>query len=163
LSQQNPHPRTIATLDKLDAVEWFNNVGVADLNEARMLTSWPDAISLASSVAWENVRLEAANASRAKLLGVDKSAYRTWNDRVKIVKPYSEALVGDKLQAYIAPEYRDAVIPAVSWDILHLCMECEFTDFLDPGFYHSLAFYYLVGHFPCGVEGHPATGRMIVY
>ncbi|WP_111838028.1 hypothetical protein [Agrobacterium sp. lyk4-40-TYG-31] len=163
MSQANPHRRTIATLDKLNSVEWFRLVGVGDIEGVRLLTSWPEAISHASSLAWENTRLEAANAWRVKLLQKDKSAYATWNDRVNIVKPYAEALISDKLQAYINPQYLDAVTLEARWDILHLCLECEFADVLDPGFYHSLAYYYLSGHFPCGVEGDPASGSMVIY
>ena len=150
-------------LDRLRAVKWFSRCGSKGSHEALHLASWEDAISHASSPAWEDIRLEAANTLRDKLGNVGKGLLNSWNDRVTAVKPLSEALVAEKALEFPMPDIANSLRVEAGWDILHLCMECEYLDHIDPGFYHSLAFFYDSGHFPCGIDGDPATGRMIVF
>jgi hypothetical protein len=38
------HPRTIATLDRLEGSDWFSRVGVHDATTPIILASWPEAI-----------------------------------------------------------------------------------------------------------------------
>ena len=51
----------------------------------------------------------------------------------------------------------------VQWDILGVCMEAEYADIFQPGFYASQAYWYINGHFPCGWEGKFPNGKLIVY
>jgi hypothetical protein len=55
-------------------------------------------------------------------------------------------------------------LDTVDWDIINLCIECEFADFVPPGFYVGQAYWYVVGHFPCGWSGPLSRGgRIIIY
>jgi hypothetical protein len=62
------HPRTAATLNKLQRAKWFANVGVQDTDVAIVLSSWDQAMEHCSSIEWENLRLEAFNQYRMRLL-----------------------------------------------------------------------------------------------
>lgn len=137
--------------------------GVADIGGVKLLRSWADVIRHAASPSWENVRLEAANNFRLNLQKLDQKLPNTWNERVAVVKLLADALANDKVSEGLDPAHVDAIREEARWDIRHLCMECEYLDDIEPEFHHALAFYYVSGHFPCGVEGHPASGTMIVY
>lgn len=159
-----PHPRTIATLDKLDSVEWFANVGKRDQSYANYLNSWDEAIEACSALEWENLTLEAANQLTAQIRVKSKERFNQWNAVLKIVKPLSDALVRDKSE-HIATSNKlpDSFLSCVRWDIFHLCMEAEYSDLVEPGLFSSLSFYYFNGHFPCGFSGVFPKGRFLIY
>lgn len=154
MSIREPHGRTIATLDKLEAVTWFEKVGVKEFVNVLHVGSWQEAMRAAASPNWEDLTLEMANQLREKILKVDKKRFEEWNEAVTTIKKFSNALVFDKTFAVLAEfSLGNPFLHSVQWDILHLCMEAEFGDIVEPGFYHAIAFYYLKGHFPCGVSG----------
>ncbi|WID96228.1 hypothetical protein QO058_26450 [Bosea vestrisii] len=164
MSEMEPQPQTIATLDKLDATNWFERVGTKDLSDAIVLSSWEDAARSASAAEWENIGLEAFNNLREKILTIDKARFNRWNDIVASVKVFSNALVEDKFRE--SPALKDLpsiIIDCAKWDVLGLCMEAEHLDIVDPGFFHAISYYYVKGHFPCGIDGDPATGTMVVF
>lgn len=159
------HPRTRATLDQLEPVEWFRAVGqIVDEPRVITLSSWAEAIAHCSSVEWENFQLEAANRFREALLERARERYQSWNEIVEQMKTVIVPLVDRKI-AHVVREHNlpEAFANDVRWDILHLCMECEYGDFVQPGFYAGVAFWYRDGHFPCGWEGQPPEGKLIVY
>ncbi|MGN6779607.1 hypothetical protein [Rhizobium sp.] len=159
-----PHPRTIATLDKLDSVEWFVNVGKRDQSYAAYVNSWDTAIETCSALEWENLTLEAANQLRERIGEKSKERSNQWNMVLKIVKPFSDALVRDKSeQIALRNKLPDTFLSCVRWDIFHLCMEAEYSDLVEPGFFSSLSYYYFKGHFPCGFSGVFPEGKFIVY
>jgi hypothetical protein len=87
-----PNPRTIATLDKLDSVEWFVNVGSKDQNHVGYVNSWNEAIKSCSTSDWGNLTLEAANQLRERIGEKSRERLNQWNAILKIVKPLSDAL-----------------------------------------------------------------------
>ncbi|MFS4439331.1 hypothetical protein ACMA5I_14055 [Paracoccaceae bacterium GXU_MW_L88] len=159
-----PNPRTIATLDRLYEADWFSNVGVQDLGDAVVLSSWDQAMEKLADDHWEEIGLEAINNFRSSVLSRDKEKFKEWNEIVSTVKPYAESISNEKC-APIAKKFglTDLFISSVKWDILNLCMECEYGDISPPAFYHYLSYYYLKGHFPCGMIGGGRDGRLIVY
>jgi hypothetical protein len=159
-----PRPQTIATLDKLDEARWFANVGVKDLSNAVVLSSWDEAAQSASTAEWENIGLEAFNTLREKILVKDKERLNQWNDIVSSVKQFSNALVEDKINLDSdLQKLPSIIIDCIKWDLLGICMESEYSDIVDPGFFHAISYYYVKGHFPCGIDGDPATGTMVVF
>lgn len=52
---------------------------------------------------------------------------------------------------------------AVDWDVLHACMEAEYADVFQPGFYASQAYWYVKGHFPCGWQGAFLSGKLVIH
>lgn len=158
------HPRTSATLETLDNAEWFTRVGVQDTTAAVVLSSWQDAIKHCSSVAWENLGLEAANQYRETLLERSRDRFNQWNDLVKQLKPESEKLVRRKIETVVRQHNLPKVFEDnVQWDILHVCMEAEYADIYQPGYYASQAYWYIKGHFPCGWEGTFPDGKLVIY
>jgi hypothetical protein len=158
------HGTTKATLAELEAANWFINVGKNDSQRAQFLSSWDDAVRSCSSPQWEEIRLEAANRFREKLAKIDLNRFRKWNELIKEIKPVVEALVDRKskgiVEQYALPK---AFIDVVRWDVLHLCMECEYADIVPPSFYAGQSYWYANGHFPCGWDGELPGGRPIVY
>lgn len=158
------HPRTIATLEKLEKADWFASVGVKDAATAIVLSSWQEAIEHCSSAEWENLGLEAANQYRTRLLERAQDRYNQWNGLVTQLKPVTEALVRRKIEAVVRENSLPKVFEdTVQWDILHVCMEAEYADIFQPGYYASQAYWYVKGHFPCGWEGVFPNGRIIIY
>lgn len=158
------HPRTIATLEKLEQADWFTVVGVHDTDAAIVLSSWQEAIEHCGSIDWENLCLEAANQLRERLLERSRERYALWNDLVNEIKP----VVVPFVQRKIEPVIRKHDLPqmfenTVRWDILHLCMEAEYADVFPPAFYASQAYWYVKGHFPCGWSGTFPDGKLIIY
>jgi hypothetical protein len=158
------HPRTVATLDKLDKAEWFNCVGVKDTSAAIVLSSWEKAIEHCSSLEWENLCLEAANQFRERLVERSKERYRLWNDIVNEIKKTTEPFVHRKIQPVVNKYNLPKVFAdTVNWDILHVCMEAEYADVFPPAYYASQAYWYVKGHFPCGWEGNFPSGKLIIF
>lgn len=162
--QADLSPATLATLERLRGVEWFANVGRRDTDGADVLATWDEAIEHCSSVEWENLCLEAANQYRERLVEASPSSFARWNEVVALVKPVSQALVREKTADVVAREGLPKVfLDTVDWDILHLCMEAEFSDVREPGFYASQAYWYAAGHFPCGWRGAFPDGRLVIF
>ena len=158
------HPRTQVTLDELGQVEWFRNVGVQDTSAVEILSSWYAAIESCSSTDWENVCLEASNQYCERLVERSPKRFEKWNEIVVAIKPVSQALVREKTRKVIEGHHLPKTfLDAVNWDILHLCMEAEYTDVYPPGFYAASAYWYINGHFPCGWHGEFPNGKLIVY
>jgi hypothetical protein len=159
-----PNPRTIATLDKLDSVEWFVNVGSKDQDHVGYVNSWNEAIKSCSTSDWGNLTLEAANQLRERIGEKSRERLNQWNAILKTVKPFSDALVKDKSEDIsISHRLPDAFLRCVRWDIFHLCMEAEYSDLVEPAFFSCLSLYYFRGHFPCGFSGVFPQGQLIVY
>jgi hypothetical protein len=157
-------PATLATLVRLERSNWLSMVGVKDTTKALVLSSWSDAIASETESDWQDIKLEAANRFRVKLLRQDKTRFNQWNSIVDRVKPIVLELVERKTSRVVLQEsLPKAFLDAVQWDILHLFMETEFSDLIEPAFYAGTAYWYASGHFPCGWEGELPAGRPIIY
>ncbi len=159
------HPETIATLSQLDRVQWFVNVGIQEETTTTIiLTSWEDALKSCTSPEWEDLCLEAANQYRERLGERSMERFRKWNDIVvelkKFIIPFVHGKIKATVEKYSLPRRFES---AVQWDILHLCMECEYADVYPPGFYAGLAYWYANSRFPCGWKGDFPKGKPIIY
>jgi hypothetical protein len=159
------HPRTVATLDGLREVEWFAKVGVRDTQAAEVLATWKQAVDACSSPQWRDLRIDAANAYRTKLLEASPSEFKRWNAVAAEVRPEARALVAEKSKRVVNVfDLPKEFVSALNWDITHLCLESEFADAAAPGFYAGQAYWYMQGHFPCGWQGPLNTsGRPIIF
>src|SRR5262245_60975896 len=92
---------TIATLHRLEEVEWFLKVGVKDTEVAVVLSSWEEAIASCSSLAWENLCLEAANRYREQLIARSKERFNQWNTLVREMKIVTEPMVARKIEQVV--------------------------------------------------------------
>lgn len=155
---------TRATLEQLEKAVWFSTVGVTDSQAVTVVSSWDEALEQCNSVEWENLCLEAVNQYRGRIAELSPERLAEWNNIITEIKRISIPLVRKK----IADVVRDNKLPqsfedTVQWDILHLCMEAEYSDIFPPGFYASQAYWYLKGHFPCGWQGKFPDGRLVVF
>lgn len=159
------HPRTLATLEQLGNADWFANVGLSTSSAVVTLADWPSAIASCSSPEWEDLCLHAANSYRERISERSPEAIASWNDVVAKVKPSAMALVHDKTRAVVnAHNLPKVFVDTVNWDVVHLCMEAEFADVFQPGFYASQAYWYERGHFPCGWRGpFPDGGQLVIF
>lgn len=159
------HPRTAATLEKLQQIAWFQNIGAHDTTAAVVLSSWREAIESCASLEWENLCQEAVNQYCARILERSATEYQKWNNVVESVKPAVQSLVLEKTKTVVTNNNLPKVfVDTVNWDILHACMEAEFADVYPPGYYASQAYWYTKGHFPCGWRGpFPEGGMLIIF
>jgi hypothetical protein len=157
-------PRTIATLDRLEKASWFSRVGINEGPSAAVVTSWPEAIAHCDTSEWEDLRLEALNQYRECIAHRSKERLELWNDAVREVKKITRPLVARK----IATVVREHALPEiftirVNHDILGFCMEAEYADVCPPGFFTSIGYWYVNGHFPCGWWGAFPRGQLVIY
>lgn len=158
------HPRTIATLRGLETVHWFGNAGVRDNDLSEVTTSWDDAIVSCRSRRWQDLKLDATNQYSLRLLERSRQRYNRWNDVVNQLKPFTEALVDDRLRACaLDQQIVVQIVGDLRWDMLHLAIEAEYADVFPPGFYAGLSYWYTTGHFPCGYNGPFPGGRIVIF
>lgn len=156
--------RTISTLKELENAQWFSNVGLIDSDYPIHLASWEDAVKSSEGEGWEGLCQEAANQYRSRLAERDPERFKEWNSIVREVKTFTIPLVLEKTRAVVEVNgLPKGFVDTVQWDILHLCMESEFSDVFPPGFFASQAYWYVKGHFPCGWEGEFPSGKLKIY
>jgi hypothetical protein len=157
-------PTTIATIEQLGNAAWFSCVGIKDTKVAIVLSSWREAIESAVSAEWEDLRLDAANQLRARIMERSKERYAQWNEIATEIR----AVIIPFVQSKTEPITREQkLLPAfqarVDWDIIHLCMEAEYADVCPPAFYAGISYFYVNGHFPCGWNGEYPKGMLVIY
>ncbi len=158
------HPRAKATLEKLEEADWFSCVGKKDTTAAIVLSSWTEAIEHCGAIEWENLCLEAVNQYRERLVERSRERFNKWNEIVDELKKTTKPFARRKIEVVV----RDHDLPkvfedTVHWDVLNVCMEAEYADVYQPGYYASQAYWYVKGHFPCGWDGEFPKGKRIIY
>lgn len=157
-------PKTLATLRRLEDASWFANVGVMNVQNVIILSSWQEAIKHCENFEWENLCLEAANQYCKRLQERSPIRFNQWNDIVASLKLVTEPLVRKKIETVVRSHDLPTVFEdTVQWDVLHLCMEAEYSDVYQPGFYASQGYWYVNGHFPCGWQGNFPDGTLVIY
>jgi hypothetical protein len=158
------HPRTRATLDRLEQVDWFIAVGQPVHGPFIVVRSWEEAVTSCGSLEWENLLLDAVNRYRSLVALKAPERIQNWNDINEEMKAVTFPLVRSKI-ARVAQEFGLPKVfeDTVQWDILSVCMEAEYADVQPPGFYASQAYWYVNGRFPCGWNGDFPDGMLIIY
>lgn len=158
-------PATVATIRDLEAAPWFSRVGMTrGVNGPLVLKSWPDAIEHVRSNTYKALNTAAANQFGDEVLARSKERY----DKLCEVTDELEKRTTPIVYYKIEPVVREHKLPGflqakIGIDILHACLEAEYADLVKPGWFTSLAYWYVSGHFPCGWdEAHP-QGRLIIY
>jgi hypothetical protein len=158
------HSRTVAMLDRLEKASWFSRVGIQEGSSAAVVTSWPEAIAQCGSIEWEDLQGEALNQYCECIARHSQERFRLWNDTVDEVKKITQPLVGRKIAAVVHEHNLPEIFNVqVNYDITGLCMEAEYADVCPPGFFTSIAQWYVDGHFPCGWWGAFPQGKLVVY
>jgi hypothetical protein len=151
------HPNTVLTIEQLDKIGWFCNVGKVmeypNPNSREWVVpcqSWEEAIESGLGVDWENVRLEAVNELREKLTQVIPSLLGTWNDTCDLVAPEAKRLAHKAINQNISERYKENLLPHLEWDISSLLLEAQYSEVVKPHFFANLAYFYKAGRYPCG-------------
>jgi hypothetical protein len=158
------HRNTLAVLEQLQKASWFSHVGAHDTTAAIILSSWRQAIAFCGSPEWEDLRLEMANQYCERIARHSKERFARWNEIVDGLKKTLVPLVREKIEPVVQQQNPPkAFEDSVRWDIIHLCMEMEYSDVVPPGFYAGLGSWYIRGHFPCRWRGVFPEGMEIIY
>ena len=104
---------------------------------------------------------QAASGYSEQLSKVTFGRFRQWNSTVIAVKYDLEVTVFPRLRSFAF--LPNNVVDYIQWDLLHLCLESEFSNCLPAGFFAALSYWYQAGHFPCGWAGHFPDGRHKIY
>jgi hypothetical protein len=163
--------KTKKLLQKLDDADWFTSVGrplPAPLRGSVIVVgSWQEAVACCSSDEWSNYTLEQRNQLTMFLHAQAPERYDRWNDIVEDVKEVLVPLVERKTSILAgqleSPEDQTAVMHSVRWDILGACMELEYADVREPGFFCGLMPWYLDGRFLCGWGDTGEGGNIELY
>ncbi|MGC3997732.1 MAG: hypothetical protein QM767_09650 [Anaeromyxobacter sp.] len=159
------HPATSATLARLRGIEWFRSVGSAQSPNIVSVHDWDAAMASCVDPLWEEAQQAARGTLEEQLMLVSPELYVGWNDIVKDIRPAVQELVREKTRVAGPRAVKDSklFLDNVHWDILHLALEAEFSEFVQPAFYARLGYWYHAGHWPCGWEGALDSGRLIVF
>ncbi len=155
-------------IEHLETSSLLSNIGLLNNIKYRddivVISSWVQAIELFSSIQYENICLEAANRMRKNIRDHSKKRLNGWNDTVAKIKYITQPMVIKKIEhIVICNNLPKSFIDTVQWDILHICMEAEYSDICRDEFYVRQAYWYKIGHFPCGWEGDFPNGKFAVY
>ena len=162
--------QTLDLLQRLEATDWFVNVGSQKAPDVVSVSNWKQAIKMSRSAKSRNLFLEGQNLLTQQLHDNFPARYHgTWNETVIAVNSITDPLVLRKIQKYnkysaFSESDVKAVMNAAQWIIMAACMEQEFADCVPPAWELEWAEWYVQGHFPCGWEGNfPENGRLIVF
>lgn len=156
--------QTRTVISSLARIAWFTRVGVSDLPNCLVLSSWGQAVEKASSAEWENLGLEALNQYREDIAKLSPKRWEVWTDVGAEVREILIPFVDKVTAATVATnDLPKSFIDCVKWDLFGTCMEVEYSDVRPPMFFSGLANHYARGHFPCGWIGAYPKGKLIVY
>lgn len=171
------HPKTAEFLTELGKIKWFSSVGEKIespmLENTVFISTWDEALEYSTSEAYQDVLIETGNELTIFLHGNHMEKYRLWNIKVEEIKPRTERLVKEKIKEAEKENRIPKNFPNASlrWDILHICMSLEYSDYILTEYYKKLIYCYLNGHFPCGwvgdvpedFEGAFNVGKLVVF
>jgi hypothetical protein len=149
--------RTEALIARLVAVEFFRAAGTKENVPAgaSQVASWKEALARSRVKNFDDVKLEARGDMTAELSNHHPDRYNgRWNELTRELRPRVIATFEPRCAEFIAKHGLSADLwNGTRWDILGACMECEYADIVEAGFYARLMDVYIAGHFPCGWTG----------
>ena len=161
-------PETSELLQRLQNTDWFASVGQpvdsAFLDWVVGVRSWEKAVVCCSSMEWLNFILEMQNQLSMFLHTHARERYGLWNDLVVEVKTLLNPLLERKLfpirESFGPAEAQTEVQNTLEWNILSACLELEYADVREPGFFCGLMPWHLAGRFPCGFGERKESGQL---
>ena len=162
--------QTRSLLNKLEDTEWFTAAG-KPLPEsmhhlAIRVSSWHEAIEDCSSIEWENFTLEQRNLLTMHLHVHAHDRYQKWNDIAIECNELLAVMLKKKLSTIAEllgteTNYKK-IWKSIRCDIRGACMELEFSDIREPGFFCGLMEWYFAGRFPCGWGEPDVDGKTVL-
>ena len=153
-------PKVRQKLDQIFSYPFFESVGQPLPATVSGVKNWTQAAKSCGFTKWGNNRLMARNALSQAIqklypkLGMWER-HQEWNPLCAELRPAIHTFL-DTLLTKIPVKDKSLknVRNSVSWDIMFLCMEVEYSDIVDPIFsIPHLDSWYSAGHFPCGWDG----------
>jgi hypothetical protein len=153
-------PRVQQKLDQIFSYPFFESVGKPIPLTVSSVENWKQASKSCGFLKWSNNTLMAGNALRDAI----QKQYpkpgmwermQEWNPLCEELRPAILSFV-DSLLPKIPAEGKGLknIKDSVSWDIMGLCLEIEYSDIVNPIFFiPHLDPWYASGHFPCGWDG----------
>lgn len=147
--------RTIQMMQKLESLRWFANAGQPTMGGHLTVQTWSQAVRSCASEVWSSVQLQVGNRFGREVRQRSYDRSEEWNGIVAELREAIATVTSNSIDPVakkfdLNPDFQDAV----SWDMLMICMETEFSDLLPPMFFvPRLEPIYAAGHFPCGWEG----------
>lgn len=154
------NPKTYEFLHRLEQIDWFCNAG-KPLDESPncfLVRDWQEALKICASESSEAAYLEASNELTIYLSKHHGEAYSLWNSKVGEIKPVISRLIEKKMampavHARIPSYAGKTFADTLSWDLVALCMACEYENYVRTKYYGLLGKSYMDGRFPCGWVG----------
>jgi hypothetical protein len=160
-------PSVRTKLDTIFGYPFFQSVGRPLPATVKAVDTWGAAVKQATSIKWENCRLQGSNVL-SELLGLRErdmadtdeqfrhwQRREQWNPLADELRPLIRSFV-DALHARTGIEagVAEKIKSDLSWDIMAISLEEEYKDLEQPPFYLTyLDPWYASGHFPCGWDG----------
>jgi hypothetical protein len=157
-------PRTAKTLELLKKADWFSRVGRPDPIPVKVLSSWDEAVASSRSKPWRDLCLDMADIYLQKVLERSPARFQTWMDAPREAEGAIRALIEEKSKKIVKMiQHPHDLLNTLFWDVGHLLIEIELSDVCPADFYADLGRWYVKGRFPCGWEGAPPNGRLVIY
>ncbi len=147
--------RTLQMLQKLSSMPWFTNVGQPTADGYLTVSTWQNAVESCASDIWSSVQLQVKNRIAREVRQKNYDRSEEWNEIAAELRSGIADIVATSVEPLakrlrLKPDLQGAV----SWDVLMICMETEFSDVIPPMFFvPRLEPIYAAGHFPCGWDG----------
>lgn len=143
---------------------WFTKVGVVEDDRADFVGSWGEALRHATARDWQYPTIEQVARIREDLRISVPARYALWDVVAEDMGGITQALIEDKVAPVAAAQGLPEIFGTlVTWDILHALIESEYRDVRAPHTFFNRAYWYIIGHFPCGWRGPVEEGRPIVF
>lgn len=147
--------RTLQMMQRLESAQWFANIGRPPIGNHRTVQSWEQALGSCTADVWSSVQLQVKNRIARDVRQKNYDRSDEWNGIAAELRKAIATVVANSVEP-VAKKFqlKSDFQGAVSWDMLMICLETEFSDVISPIFFVSrLLPIYEAGHFPCGWEG----------
>jgi hypothetical protein len=147
--------RAYDKLKEFGGYQWFANVGQPLKENFIPVHTWDDALNRSRGDIWNSVQLQVKNSYARQVRQTNHDRSVQWNPITSELRKAIAVIVENSIKSLSHPvRLKQDLIGSVSWDLLMICLEAEFSDLVQPLFFvPRLEPIYRAGHFPCGWEG----------
>jgi hypothetical protein len=148
-------PTVKKAFDRVLSYPFFQSVGQPVPASVTKVNSWKHAAKICRSKAWEECGRVSTNLLARTVAEKDWYRGNEQNGIADELRPLILAFVDSLLGRFPLDDKGMANVRAVlSWDIMFVCLESEYSDLVEPRFYVPVVEpWYASGHFPCGWDG----------
>ncbi len=117
--------------------------------------SWPEAVASSRGEIWTSVQHQVKNRIADEITRRNYKRSEEWNVIASELRTALASLLSASGGPFTTQRHLNSDIQsALSWDLLLICLETEFSELLAPMFFvPRLEPIYAEGHFPCGWDG----------